>query len=150
MIQDGNTDQIVGIRFEGVSIPQGATIQSVYIEFETDEESSETTDLTIYGQAADNPVTFVDDDDNISSRPRTTASVAWSPEAWNDENVKHQTSDLSPILQEIVNRGGWTSGNAVVFIFTGSGSRVAEAYDGEPENAPFACFRIFFHNRSDD
>ena len=42
----------------------------------------------------------------------------------------------SSIVQEIVNRGGWSSGNAMVFIVTGTGHREAEAYEGESPNAP--------------
>ena len=132
----GPGDQIVGIRFQGVSIPPGATIQSAYIEFETDETSSTETNLTIYGQAADNSETFSDTTNDISDRPRTSSSVVWSPDAWTTTSEKHQTSDISLILQEIVNRSGWSEGNAVVFLFEGSGSRVAEAYEGESANAP--------------
>ncbi len=51
-------------------------------------------------------------------------------------NDKHQTSDISSIVQEIVDRGGWASGNSMVLIVEGSGKRVAEAYDGESANAP--------------
>jgi len=35
-----------------------------------------------------------------------------------------------------VGRSGWVSGNSVVLIITGSGKRVAEAYDGAPAAAP--------------
>ena len=41
--------------------------------------------------------------------------------------IAFATPDL---IQEIVDRPGWSSGNAMVIIVTGSGRRVAEAYDG--------------------
>ncbi|MDY6839027.1 MAG: DNRLRE domain-containing protein, partial [Thermodesulfobacteriota bacterium] len=129
-------DQLVGMRFQNVAVPQGVTIQSAYIEFETDETSSGVTSLAFYGQAADDPPTFAATSENISSRSKTSASVAWAPGAWDAPDVKHQTKDLSMIVQEIVDRGGWASGNAMVFIVEGSGRRVAESYDGEEENAP--------------
>ncbi len=44
--------------------------------------------------------------------------------------------NLSPIIQEIVNRTGWSPGNALVMIITGSGKRVAEAYDGDHAGGP--------------
>lgn len=129
LIYDGgfgsDFDQVVGIRFQNVLVPVGATIQSAYIEFETDETSSEATSLTIYGQAADNPPTFTETDDDISGRTKTSASVAWSPDAWETVSEKHQTEDLSTIVQEIIDLGGWVSGNAMVFIVEGSGQRVA-------------------------
>uniref|UniRef100_A0A7S4SBN9 DUF1501 domain-containing protein n=1 Tax=Ditylum brightwellii TaxID=49249 RepID=A0A7S4SBN9_9STRA len=49
---------------------------------------------------------------------------------------KHKTPDLSPIIQELVDRSGWVLGNSVVLIINGTGTRVAEAWDGDPKNAP--------------
>jgi hypothetical protein len=47
-----------------------------------------------------------------------------------------RTADLSAVVQEIVARPGWTSGNALTLIVTGTGKRVAEARDGLPAAAP--------------
>jgi len=130
-------NQIVGIRFQNVQVPQGVTISSAYIEFETDETGSTATSLTIYGQDIDNAPHFSSTAYDISDRPNTTASVAWNDiPSWNTVNEKHQTPDLSAIVHEIVNRDGWSSGNAMVFKITGSGRRTAESYDGESSAAP--------------
>jgi hypothetical protein len=43
---------------------------------------------------------------------------------------------MASVIQEIVNRPGWSSGNALMVIITGSGERVAESYDGDPDGAP--------------
>lgn len=48
----------------------------------------------------------------------------------------HVTPDLSPIIQELADRNGWASGNAMAFIVTGSGERAAESFDGEEPAAP--------------
>jgi len=134
-----NSNQEVGMRFLNITVPQGATITNAYIEFETDVASSVTTNLTFWGEAIDNAPTFLAQTNNITNRAKTGNSVAWSNvPAWNTESEKHQTPDLSPIIQEIVNRSSWSSGNALVVIVTGtSGSRrEAEAYEGESANAP--------------
>ena len=34
------------------------------------------------------------------------------------------------VMQELVNRAGWASGNAMVFIITGTGVRTAESFNG--------------------
>jgi hypothetical protein len=47
-----------------------------------------------------------------------------------------QTPDLAPVVQEIVSRQGWSAGNALVLIVTGSGKRVAESYNGVAAAAP--------------
>ena len=55
------------------------------------------------------------------------------PEPWPTTQVHgpdQRTPDLTPVLAEIVARPGWASGNAMVLIFTGSGTRTAEAFDG--------------------
>ncbi|MBK6282517.1 MAG: hypothetical protein IPF54_07470 [Draconibacterium sp.] len=139
-----NRDQIVGMRFQNVEIPAGANILSAYIEFETDETvNTNPCNLRILGQAADNPATFTENVNDISSRNQTSASVNWSPEDWPTVNVKHQTPDITSIAQEIVNRAGWTSGNAMVYLIEGTGQRVAESWDGEPEKCTASCNQLY-------
>ncbi|MGK0371910.1 MAG: hypothetical protein ACJAW1_002154, partial [Glaciecola sp.] len=87
--------QIVGMRFQNINIPQGATISSAYIEFVTDETDSGTTNLVIFGEDNESPTTFTNSDDNISDRTKTSASVNWTPAAWNNVNELQQTSDIS-------------------------------------------------------
>ena len=137
LVHDGQ-DQVVGLRFQGVAIPAGATIVDAYIEFEVDEDDAEATSLTISGEADADPVTFTADDHNVSGRSRTTAVAAWSPGEWSpgDVGTKKQTSDISAVVQEIVDLGGWVSGNAMAFIIEGSGKRVAVSYDKTSGDAP--------------
>jgi len=135
--------RIVGMRFRSVDIPQGATINSAYIQFETDETDSGATNLVVYGVDEDSPNQFANNDDNISDRTKTTASVSWSPSAWNNVNGLHQTSDIKSIIQEIINRSGWSANNNLVIIVEpGSGcstsacQRAAESHNGESGSAP--------------
>ena len=130
-------DQIVGVRFLNVTIPPGAPINSAYIDFTTDETSSVATSVVFRGEDAADAARFTATVDNISDRATTTASVSWnSIPAWNTVGEVHTTPDLASVVQEIVDRGDWSSGNAMVFIVTGSGVRVAESYDGSPTQAP--------------
>ncbi|MEA3295515.1 MAG: hypothetical protein U9P81_11240, partial [Euryarchaeota archaeon] len=130
--------QTIGLRFQNIQVPNGATITNAYVEFETDETGSTSTYLTFYGEDVDNSVTFIPGYSyNVSSRTKTSASVTWlNVPAWDTVGEKHQTPDISPIIQEIVNRNNWASGNALSIIVTGSGRRTAESYNGEPDNAP--------------
>jgi hypothetical protein len=89
--------------------------------------------LLIEGQAADNAPTFAKITNNISSRARTSANVGWIPAPWGTVGAQgpdQQTPDLTSVMQELVNRGGWASGNSMVFIISGTGVRTAEAFDG--------------------
>jgi MSHA biogenesis protein MshQ len=135
--------QIVGMRFQSVNIPQGATINSAYIDFETDETDSGATNLVIFGENNDNPNQFANNDNNISDRTKTSASVNWTPLAWNSTNELNKTPDISVIIQEIVNRANWAaSNNLVLIVEPGSGcttiscQRTAESHDGESNSAP--------------
>ncbi|MCH9741376.1 MAG: hypothetical protein K0U38_11150, partial [Epsilonproteobacteria bacterium] len=132
-------EQTVGIRFQNLFIPSDATISKAYIQFSVDETSSYSTRLSIHGEDVDHANEFSSSKYNISRRVKTTASATWSPLAWNtkhEQGVKQQTSDLTSIVQEVIDREGWQSGNAMSFIISGTGKRVAESYDGESDEAP--------------
>jgi hypothetical protein len=134
------TSQTVGLRFLNVSIPRSATILSSYIQFRADEKSASAVTLTIRGQAADSAGTFTVATFGISSRPRTSAGVTWAPPPWSiigESGPKQRTTDLSSVLQEIVNRTGW-NGGAMVLIVTGDGvgKRTAESFDAGASLAP--------------
>jgi len=138
LVLDGSSNQTVGMRFNGIDIPQGSTITRAYVQFQVDETNSEATDLIIEGEAGDNATTFVSSSRNISSRPRTNASAAWSPPPWTtigEAGFDQQTPDIAPVIQEIVDRSGWASGNSLVIIITGTGHRTAESYNGDQAGA---------------
>ena len=122
----------VGLRFTALAIPPGVTITRAYVQFVADEAQSETTSLSIQGEAADNAAPYARVSRNITSRARTTAATAWSPSPWTAGQVTaaQRTPDLSPIVQQVVSRPGWASGNALALIITGSGHRTATSFDG--------------------
>jgi hypothetical protein len=135
LLRDGSAVQQVGLRFQHINIPQGATINNARIQFSTDETSSGDLTVDIKGENADNTDTF-GGQYSISSRNVTTASVKWTPEDWtilDEAGEAQRTPDLSSIVQEIVNRPGWQRNNAVSFIISDTGStnkRVADTLEG--------------------
>ena len=95
--------------------------------------------IRIHGQAADNPSTFTTNVNSISSRSLTTNSVSWMPPIWTTSQASgadQQTPNLSSIVQEVVDRAGWSSGNSMAFILSGSGERVAESGDKNSDPDP--------------
>ncbi len=46
------------------------------------------------------------------------------------------TPNIAPVIQEIVDQANWVSGNALAVIITGTGERVAHAYNSDPNKAP--------------
>jgi hypothetical protein len=133
-IPDDASDPI-GLRFQNVAIPQGTIITNAYLEFTNDNnDDSGVCEWIITGQAADNPVAFDDTAGNISDRPRTGQSVTWitSAPAWVVDQ-KYTSPDISSVIQEIVGRAGWISGNNLVIIIDSPAElakREVFSYDG--------------------
>jgi hypothetical protein len=139
LIYDTST-QLVGIRFTGVKIPKGAVITNAYIQFKTDQTSSQTIKLAINGEASANASAFTTSARNLSKRLHTSSGVIWSPSAWSkigEMGKLQQTPNLTSIIQEIVSQPNWNYGNSLVIIVTGkSGKRVAKSFEGEASGAP--------------
>ena len=122
-----------------MQIPAGATITNAYVEFECDVgDWTGDVPLQIKGHDIDNAPTFTTTAYNISSRTPTTAIIPWTITEQYTVDYKYPSPDISSIVQEIVDRSGWTSGNsmAIMFSATGTNRREMEAYDGETAAAP--------------
>ena len=128
-----------GVRFTGLSIPQGATITSAYIQFTSDNSTSNNSGaptVIIRGEASNNAPTFTTTSNDITNRTVTTASASWAIPTWgttSQTGTNQRTPDLSAVVQEITNRSGWASGNAMVFSLisaVNSTRRDAESFDG--------------------
>ena len=139
-------DQQVGMRFNGITIPQGASIVNAYIQFQVDESSIGPTSLTIEAEAITDAPTFSNTSGNISLRDRTNASVPWTPAPWpnvGEAGPDQQTPDIALVIEEVVKLPGWVSGNSLVVIITGTGERVAESYNGSSSAAPLLHVEYF-------
>jgi hypothetical protein len=128
-----NLPATAALRFTGVQIPKGATIVNAQVQFRADETGSKATNLVIRAERADNSAPITTSAFNITSRQRTTASVAWVPPAWQTVGAAgpgQLTPNLASVVQEVVKRPGWAPGNALTVIINGTGSRTAESFEG--------------------
>ncbi len=132
LVVKGGDVQQVGLRFTNVQIPANASIESAYVQFGANGVSTGPVLLTIKAQDSANPPTFAFGAGNISNRPIGNQAVSWSPADWTIDNEAGlaQQAVVTTLVQEAVLRSGWAPGNAIVLIFTGSGTRVANAIDG--------------------
>ncbi len=136
---DGTTQQVVGLRFNALAIPAGATITNAYVQFQVDEVSTGASSLTLRAEATDNAPTYTTTSGNITGRTTTTANVAWSPPDWPTANVAtaaQRTPNLAALVQAVVGRPGWAQGNALALQISGTGRRTAEAFNGVATAAP--------------
>ena len=134
-----NGQQIAGARFVAIDLEQGLELVSASIQFTADEISTGATTVEIRAEAADNAAPLTTNNGDLSSRATTGAAVIWEPAAWEtlgEAGPDQRSPDLAPVLAEVLDRPGWTPGNAVVFLITGTGVRFAESFNGDPDLAP--------------
>ncbi len=116
-IRMGNDSSFVStdmsLRFTGISIPQGETINSASISITAAAGGPAQVDTIIHAYDEDNTANFASDP---RGRNRTTAGEAWELHGVNF-NEEYTSPDISSVIQEIVDRGGWSSGNAIGFVF---------------------------------
>ena len=130
--------QTVGLRFQGLEVPQGAAITNAYVQFKAASKTTIPTTLVVQGEAADDAAAFVETPGSLSSRLRTVEQVSWAPPTWKKgaRGAPQRTPDIAPVIREITTRPGWSSGRALVIIISGEGMRVAVAFEGGASGAP--------------
>ncbi|MHC4656881.1 MAG: carboxypeptidase-like regulatory domain-containing protein [Planctomycetota bacterium] len=105
------------MRFTNIAIPRSATIISANIKI-----SSINTDYrgqvcgVIAAEASDNPADF--NGRLVGGAALTTATVAWDfKDAWSPD-TQYISPDISNIVQEVVNRPGFGSGNSIAIYYS--------------------------------
>jgi hypothetical protein len=127
-----------GFVFENVTIPQGATITAAYFSGYINPASDSTIDGTIWGNDVDSAADFSTEAD-VNGRTLTTANVDWSASITGDQY--NDSPSIVDVIQEIVNRGSWASGNDLCLIIAGNAAggdvlAYIYAYDTGPGTAP--------------
>src|SRR5690606_11490935 len=107
----GDGGQFIGLRFENITIPQGAIITNAYIQFTVDETDNANGSIVFKVEDVDSSTTFTSTPFDISSRTTAMDSVVWSNiPAWNTVGVAgpdQATPDISTLIQYLVNKSGW-------------------------------------------
>ncbi|WP_178988580.1 fibronectin type III domain-containing protein [Winogradskyella schleiferi] len=142
-------EQIVGVRFNELSLPDSATVLRAYIQFTSDNFNRylDPTSLLVHGELAINSATFSNTTNDISSRTPTTNSIPWTDiKRWGSNDIEvfnARTPNLKAIVDEVIAQPGWISGNPISFMFSGSGRRTASSYEG---GSPAKLQIIYLHN----
>jgi len=139
----------VGLRFQTVAIEPD--ISTSYLIFKCKQATSGTTVRTrISAEDVDDAPTFADDKSAFDARwaARTTARVDWDAiPAWsaNEEGEDTTSPEIKTVIQEIVEREGWASGQDIVIFWEdfedrsthGTGcSRRAYSWDSSTDYCP--------------
>ena len=107
------------MRFTGVAIPAGATIDTANIVVVSSVgayDGGATPSGSLKGRKLANcpQITTITDYNDTTTYPRTTANVTWWPTYANwGMNTNRTSPELKTVVQEIVDLSGWASGNAI-------------------------------------
>lgn len=105
-------------RFQNVSIPQGAVIESAILTIYAHEDEADDAYINVYAEAADNSAAFAETE-MLADITWTTAMVDWDcTEPWTMWEP-YSSPDLKTVVQEVVDRAGWQSGNALTLFMQG-------------------------------
>ncbi len=125
---------IVGYRFDNVAIQPGATILSARLLQYGTGYGTQPTSVVYYGEETGDSSAFSATKYNLSTRPKTGASVSDNPPAWTAYQY-NGGPDLKNIVQEIVNLPDWQSGNHLTILSAWLKTRRVDLYDANPLHA---------------
>lgn len=142
-----------GLRFNNVTIPQGATIVTAYLTITGGVALSGTTcnakiigdletDAATFSTLADYQARRGTDVGGADNTKRTTAEVDWDNlSAW-VVGTEYQSPEIKTIIQEIVDQGGWVSGNDLALFWddhdnrsSSGAARIGSHYAADPTKA---------------
>jgi hypothetical protein len=108
------TAEIAAWHFSDVDIPQGATIVSATLSVTAESlNNAAPEDVLLEFEAEDiDSASLPSGTNRPSSMTTTTANVDWNLTTWTTNTV-YDSPDLSSIVEEVVGRGGWSSGNEI-------------------------------------
>ena len=131
--------QQIGLRFRNINIPKNTHIDNAYIQFKASSTlQSGSVQLSAKGIASDNPPQW-NGNNAVSSPSKTSSQTQWNPPNWNNVGVAgvDERVDVTAIVQEIINRNGWSPNNSMAFAISWiQGSGVRKAEKGNTGTAP--------------
>jgi len=150
-----------GARFPDVNIPKDAEITKAYIRFTASSTEESLGDRSWASAAGDplrvtvnventaNPNDYDGRRKNLRNKSLMASSVGWSMPVFTTVGAKYDTPDIKDLVQQIVNKGAWSSGNAISFIFKAEeGPGLRYAYSRRPSDEALRP-RLFIEYKSE-
>lgn len=113
----------VGYRIPNITIPQGTQITSAILSFTNLSGSFSNSNgyggtVILKAEDTTNAATFAASTGNIHNRARSADTVTLP----DPSNYAAQPPNVTQLVQVILNKAGWVSGNAMAFLWLGDGS----------------------------
>jgi len=100
--------------FKNVAVPQGVTILESILTYTSVLDSTDVITTKVYANDVDNAVAPTSY--NIwQNKVRTTAYTDWALGSWL-RDTEYDSPDIKSVIQEVVNRVGWVSGNDILIL----------------------------------
>lgn len=109
----------MGLRFPSVEVPRNATVKNAYIRVTSGASASGDVTYTLQVEDSGDAAAYQGTDNEVSNRTYSATTVSWPvTEAWTD-GEQYKTTDISPLVQAVVNRGDWC-GKHMNFVISSS------------------------------
>ena len=129
------------VLFDSVTVPNGATINSAYVRYRAYEGRTTGTgqSVTEVGFSDEDNAAAPTDATEANAKVLTTATTLYTNIDYTG-GTWYNSPDIASALQELVNRGGWVSGNSALLLYksysdssAGLGWRKMNSYDSGSE-----------------
>lgn len=104
------------MRFRDVNVPQGALVVDARLKIRAHSHRDELLYGVIHAEDADNPVGF--SGRYIKDIVKTSAAVNWDHSAAWSIGKWYTSPDISGMVQEVIDRPGWSAGNTMVITYS--------------------------------
>jgi hypothetical protein len=108
-------DSAMGLLFRSVALPRGTTLTSATVSITAHQLVGTILGTTIRAVNAANVTAPPTSQTQHAALTLTTASVAWTPSTWVG-GTRYTTPDLSAVLNEVLQRSDWVSGNNLMVV----------------------------------
>jgi hypothetical protein len=125
--RDGDGEQSVGLRFKGVELDKDAEIKAAYFVFQAAESSKGAAHFEIEIEDTSHAATY-SRANGPDARAYLADDVDWNPGAWKAGHT-YKSADISELIKDVIEEGGADALDALAFRISGSGERVAEAFE---------------------
>ncbi len=140
---DLGAEQLVGLRFQGVPLPPGATVVDARVVLTSAAVGDGDAAVDVGVAAAAAAAEFTEEPHDVSSR-QLLGVTRWELPPWPSADEAGPAQASPPLrnqLQQLVDTEGWSAGGPVAVVLSPAGgapggSRTAHSFDGDPAKAP--------------
>lgn len=133
-----------GLRFRNISIPQNTKIKSAHYKTYSTSEAWITLEYNTYIEnAANSPIFTTTSPNRPSDRQLSTNYIGYGTNEKTPANTWFPSHDFSHLLQQVINRPDWQSGNAVSFISKGNWGNWGRKFYRNYEYSPSLAAQLF-------